>query len=437
MTSQPPQIVIFTEKQKEEYKALKTKLSLLSKNQDDFKVILDYFDTYLVSPKEKKFTNQQVLNLLSLLDSTVDPNSKIEWSNFFKNLAFYPRFEDLKVSTKTIQVYTNLCIDLPTLFSRTPITKIPESKIPLTKKKRKPDIRRVFAKPGEIISIRRMYKGKYDFRGIVTHPEKIEISALRFKRDNGQLRAFEQKHLQKLEENDGKNVLDFQNQVCIIMNVGTRQVLQTKKKIKTSCIVPINLNIMMFKNNFKIVGCKHEEEAHQVVRLLWEKIQNLGCYTLVDENPPRFIIDSVMTNLDFSLGFNIDRKILNEVMNRPEYSSVICSSIFEPTSHTNVKIRMCRNEPERWYNDCLVFSEEDKSLDNDGLIVVQKRINITNNPYKNPKNAKKTSKYHTFLVPRSGKIIISGKYMPLIEEQYYLFLDIVHKYKNIVEEKTY
>jgi len=345
----------------------------------------------------------------------------------------YLDFNDLSISTKTIQVYTNLFLDLKVFFENVSVVDIPTKNIPLGKKKKRPDIRKIYASPGDIISARRMHKGRYEFRGIVTRPEKNQIASLRERRDKGELKATEQEKLEKLEKIDGKNVLDFQNQICIIMNIGTRTVRQRKTGQNTT-IVPINLNIMIFRNNFKIAGCKKEAEAYKAIRILWGELKRIGCYKTIDNYSPRFVVDTVMTNFDFQLGFTINRKKLNEIMNLPEYSSMICSSIFEPTSHTNVKIRMKKKEPQGWYDIVLVFSEEDDKNDPDGFLHIQKKIRIFSNPYKNTKNSKKKSKYHTFLVPRSGKVIVSGKYNILLEKQYLLFLDIIDKYRPIIQE---
>ena len=344
-----------------------------------------------------------------------------------------PPFSTLQISTKTVEIYTNLRFDLDSLFKNIPIYRV--DNVPLTKKKKRPDIGKIFVDPGKIISARRMHGGLYEFRGIVTRHDKQKISRLRKKRDIGTLTVTEQKKLKRLESVDEKSVLDFQNQVCIIMNVGTKQVPVSRKSPDVMTKAPINLNIMLFKNNFKIVGCLHTKEAYNVIRILWTEVQKIGCYELVDNKLPRFIVDDVMINVNFQLGFMINRKKLNEVLNKDQYSEFICSSIFETTSHTNIKIRMPKICPKEWYNVGVIFQNSAPVISNDGFAKIYRRVKVKDNPYKNKKNEEKGSKYHTFLVPRTGKVIVSGKYMSLMEEQYNFFRKIILEHKDEITER--
>lgn len=333
----------------------------------------------------------------------------------------YPNFKDLKVSTRTIEIYTNLNLDLPKLFNNLPIHKL--DNIPLTKKKKRPDIKKIFAPVGSIIGIRMFRNSVYNFRGVDTRPEKCLISELRIKRDKGELNSDEQKTLQNLESVHKKNVLDFQNQICIIMNVGTRTIM--KNNIEFT--IPVNLNIMTFRNGLKLVGCKTDAEVYTVIGILWGHINEIQCHRVTDKFPPRFIIDPVMTNLDFQLGFKVNRRELNNILNDPKYSSIIFTSNFEPTSHTNVKVRMKKYPPEGWEYNCLIFPYE-KEINKYEL------IKVSDNPYQDPKNKKKCSKFHTFLIPRSSKVIVSGKYLSLLEEHYNYFIHIVEENREKIEE---
>ena len=65
-----------------------------------------------------------------------------------------------------------------------------------------------------------------------------------------------------------------------------------------------------------------------------------------------------------------------------------------------------------------------------------KILKLGDNPYQNPINKKKCSKYHTFLIPRSSKVIISGKYLSLLEEHYNYFINIIEENRGKIEEKN-
>lgn len=340
----------------------------------------------------------------------------------------YPEFDDLQVSTKTVTIYTNMTFDLKALYECLPYVEV--DNVPLSKKKKRPEIGKVYADQGSIISIRLLQNGECLYKGIVTRPEKLEISQLRKKRRDGTILPLDQQRLEELEKSNAANVLDFQNQVCIILSIGTREIKRDGEKIERK---PANINIMTFHDNFKIVGLRNEKEAYLIVRILWNYIKNTNCYKMKDKKLPRFVVDWVMTNLDFQLGFTIDRKSLNRVMNDSQYSKMICSSTFEPTSHTNVKIRMYKTPPEGWKYTCLVFSDKN-GIAKDGY-PKYKATTIKTNTYQPIKNLSKCSKFHTLLVPRSSKVIMSGKYIDLLKEQYGYFIKIIEERRNEIEEK--
>ena len=67
---------------------------------------------------------------------------------------------------------------------------------------------------------------------------------------------------------------------------------------------------------------------------------------------PKFIIDVVMRNVDFKLGFPIQRKNLNMLMNEECFSEHIFMSQYESTAHTNVNIKMYSVKPIDFKYDC-------------------------------------------------------------------------------------
>lgn len=287
------------------------------------------------------------------------------------------KFKDLKVSTMTVVTYCNVSFDLRKIFENLPITEVV---VPLTKKKKHPDIKKLTAPYGSIISLR---IGN-EFRGIQTRVRK---------------------------SSDRTSASFFLNQVTAIVSVGDK-----------------NLNTMIFNNKMKIVGNKNGKQAMRAVMVLWNAISAiLNSYTMIDEHPPRFVFDTVMTNVDFKLGFKIDRKKLNNLMNEKQNRNVVHLSRFETTENTNVNIKMFAKKPKNFKYACVEMAENHAK---------PKITRIAINPYIDPKaEEKKKDKFTTFLVFRSSKVIQSGRYMDCMEKSYNHFIDLMNQNRTRIEER--
>lgn len=281
-------------------------------------------------------------------------------------------FNELKTSTMTVMAYTNIDFNFDVLFNKLPITEVD---LVLTKKKKTPDMKKIEAPYNSIISVR--YKNK--FRGINTKPN-LDIQA------SGNY---------------------FLNQVTCILSMGGKK----------------HLNIMIFRNKFKIAGTKTMDQAYLAVKLLWGHISAIkNSYENESDIPPRFVFSTAMRNADFKLGFIIDRMKLNNLMNRPEYrKDLVHVSRFNAEENTNVNIKMQCNSKFRKFT-CMTFYDNNKP----------KFSSIDENIYDIKKNKKKN--YTTFLVFRSSKVIISGKFYDEMKEKYERFTKIILKYKKDIEE---
>lgn len=278
------------------------------------------------------------------------------------------QFSDLGVSTITVMVYTNILMDLQKLFDNMVIYEVVDP--PLTKKKKMPNVKKINAPYGQVLSLRI----KKDFRGLVTKPPSDTY---------------------------------FLNQMTCILSLGNYK----------------NVNIFIFNTSLKVVGCKNESEVEEVLMILWEEyIKPLkDCYATMDDEKPNFTFETVMTNTDFLLGFKIDRKRLNTLLNSKEYQDRIRKSKFETTGDTNVKIQFKTEKPEGYFY--WRFTEDDG---------VWSRDKVDNILYKKAKKKKKST---TFLVFHSSKTIVSGRYYENMSKDYEYFLNIVNKNRSLIEEK--
>ena len=339
-----------------------------------------------------------------------------------------PEFEQLKTSTRTVMVYSNMLFDLIRIFEGVYITHVDT---PLTKKKKNVDKKRLVAPYGTIISIQ---KGN-QFRGIdIRKSEKhwcaancrevvqrgnktvkvntiVESPSLIEGTDIYEIKYFctQCKNYYTLKQL--KKITNFLNQVTIVLSIGS-----------------VILNIMMFKDNFKIAGCKNDKDAEEATLILWQDYINKinkgwEMRPQFSEESPTFIFRLVMRNVDFKLGFFIDRKALNKLMNSKKYNEKIFMSQCETTGHTNVNIKMYTQEPEGYTYDCLVAPLDEEPY------LTESETNI----YKIKKTKKK--EYTTFIVFSSSEIILSGRYEKRMKDDYEFFVSEVFKNRSLIEEK--
>lgn len=285
-------------------------------------------------------------------------------------------FSSFKVSTMTVMAYSNVTFDLAKIYEGLPVTDV-EYKV--KKKSGLPEIKSVNAEEGAIVSLRH----RNAFRGIITNPEAVK-------------------------RQDTKKY--FLNQVTCILSVGGR-----------------NLHIMIFRGNFKIPGCQNIQQAKKTVETLWKYIAEIPeSYVLKEENTePSFFLETVMMNVDFCLGFLIDRQALNTVMNSEQYEENVSISYFEPTKNPSVNIKVRSSPPLDYEYEIMVFSKQEEW----GYRIVMG----TENSYI---RKRKQKKHTTFLVFASSKTIVSGKYTETMRKACTSFFRIIDENKEKITDSS-
>jgi len=270
------------------------------------------------------------------------------------------KFQEIKQTTKTIMAYLNFTYDLKKLYDKLPYITID---IPLTKRKKNPNFKKVKA-PNNNIYI--LQYGK-ECKGIVR-----------------EIKTF------------------FPNQVsCRIF------------------IEDINIHMMIFKDKVKMVSCKNIDHAIKTMKIIWKISKRLGCHTMHDgETIPKIIFVPAMNNLDFNLGFNIDRIKLDSLINS-KYKNRGIISDYQPDHSTSVNIKF----------KCDNFTPSYKCL------VLDKKYFITTINTNKFKKIKKKEDCTTFLVFRSSRIKESGKYPDIMENNFNQFMKIIRSHRKDIEEK--
>jgi TATA-box binding protein (TBP) (component of TFIID and TFIIIB) len=341
----------------------------------------------------------------------------------------FPTFEENKVSTKTIIAVTNLSLNIHKVFETLPITDY------------------------IVISKRRGRKKKTVVLDPNKHIPSGSIITLKFE---DKIRGVDLKKKKKSKK-QGKY---FRNSVTIVM------VIKQKK-----------INFKLSRNGkFQMTGCKTDEQAEHCIKYFWKYIEKTEDVFTFNNKKSHFevIFVPAMRNIDFSLGFLVDREKLSKYINvHTAYYSMLEAS-FGYTG-VNIKVPMKDDittldlvkieylEDEKIYIEESVISDDDDSeLDDIEEPVISDDDESEVDDIKEPvpcdkknwvssiipytdyldlltekERDKKLNKtrYVTFLAFHSGKIIVSGITSCFMIETYYEFLNIIRDCYDIIEEK--
>ena len=192
------------------------------------------------------------------------------------------------------------------------------------------------------------------------------------------------------------------------------------------------VNFKLSKNGkFQMTGIKTTEHAVLCVKHLWEHILDISDHTVyaLEKDRLQVILKVVMTNVDFSLGFLVNRGNLDKFFNEStEYNSLLETSF----GYTGVNIKFpSRTNP---YDRLFRFSLdiENGSWEED-YISYEDYLNTLNAAERKKELEKR--RYNTFLVFHSGNVIMSGAVKSHMQAPYYQFLEIVKKCREHIEEK--
>ena len=340
-------------------------------------------------------------------------------------------FENLKTSTRTFMVYANMEFNLSEIFKHAEITEI---EVPLTKRKKNIDKKKLKAPKGTIISMqwtdyirgidtRKSRKHWCENCRLITQNGDKEVKILTvveevkpeddptitYHSDLKKIHYFCTSCSRYYTAKELGKISHFLNQVTIVISIGD-----------------VLLNIMNFRNSLKIAGCKRDEDAYECTKILWENFyqKEAKIWTMIQEGDEhsKFVLRRVMRNVGFNLGFPIDLNKLNTLMNEERYNKYVDVSQRETTGHPNVNISMFSRRPVDFAYDVIVYS---------GNKIVHHMETMKENPYE---KKKETKAHTTFIVFSSSQIILSGRYMAEMKTLYNFFINEVMSNKQNLEE---
>lgn len=290
----------------------------------------------------------------------------------------FKEFKDIKVSTKTFTATTNLDINLSKLYD---FLEVVEYTVIPKKRGRRKKI--------PVLDLNKDIK----FGSFISVEFKDKLKGANLKKN--------------------KNKKWFRNSFTII-------VMLDKK-----------INFKICKNGtFQMTGCKNNQHAIECIKQIWNRIKNnkeIYKFTNKEDTTLKSMLIPAMRNIDFNLGFNIDREKLAKYMSSQNEFYCLLETSFGYTG-VNIKIPLKDN-----IRDMKIFLITEK---NNKFIIEQNKYSeylktITEKQRNNKLNMKK---YNTFLVFHSGKVIMSGSTSEFMKETYYDFINTIkNSYEKIKE----
>jgi TATA-box binding protein (TBP) (component of TFIID and TFIIIB) len=210
--------------------------------------------------------------------------------------------------------------------------------------------------------------------------------------------------------------------------------LKTKEKAgffrnSVTIVIYIEDKLINFKlsrnGKFQVTGCKHDGQAEKCVLYIWKYIKpHPEIYSFSEGSHLRAIFDPVMHNIDFSLGFQVNRENLDNYINmNTPYTSLLETTL----GYTGVNIKL---PVETDYKDLSI-----KCKEYIGANVKTTLMSFEEFLKKYKKKDLKKIIYNTFLVFQSGKVIMSGKVGIFMSPSYYDFIKVIQRCRQHIKEE--
>lgn len=215
------------------------------------------------------------------------------------------------------------------------------------------------------------------------------------------------------------------------------------KKTKTSFRNSVNI-IISYKEStynikisrlgkFHITGAKNIKDTTEVVKYILEVFLDMNdsnrddCVTFEKKDIVVWF-DIIMTNYIFDSGFKIDKQKLNKLLNETKLSNNFINLYETSFGYTgvNVKKLLDINTGEMSVNSP-VFTLNDFKNSNENEWIETKRERTTF-------GKKGATKFNTYLVFHSGKVIVSGIQEELMEKDFREFQHFILSNKEYIQE---
>ena len=342
-------------------------------------------------PKQVSYKDAFVMPAKSRSKTGVKPDKKVMTPD-----GRIRSFEELGVSTKTVIAVTNLRIHLDVFYSYVPIVDFTPQEKRRGRKKRIVIETPVHRLPfGSVIMVQR----RRDFRGTV------------------------------LKSKSRKNNTYFLHSVTVVMALNDNKMVNIK----------VSAN-----GKFQITGCKENAHYEQAIVALYHNLIQIQEYTgmesfyMVEDNtlirtertdlPVKATFNTVMQNMDFNIGFAIDRNKLDRFINtHTDFCSIFEGSL---TTEVNIKIKALQTTDSELHQ--IQYHPSTQQLTR-SMVPYQFYCDLLNEKERKKEITK--VRYHTLLSFGSGSIIMSSR-GPEMKRVFYEFVNILLENRKAFEDTS-
>jgi hypothetical protein len=182
----------------------------------------------------------------------------------------------------------------------------------------------------------------------------------------------------------------------------------------------------------QVTGCQdYRQVIHCILFLIRNIIMTPGLYQWKEEKEKKIsiYIQTVMTNIDFNVGFPIDRVLLHELLNKETTYLSLMETSFGYTG-INIKIPVEYDFERMMIPLVEIEVEKDYEMTESKVMIPSHLHHIC---YGHQVIKKK---FNTFLVFHSGTIIMSGMMLETMKGHYRQFMSFLSKWSSMIQEKN-
>lgn len=198
------------------------------------------------------------------------------------------------------------------------------------------------------------------------------------------------------------------------------------------------INIKIFKNGvFQLTGCKDIDNVRRCLKLILTELSNANEHTETTDTTPttcfqfeegsnNFVIyiKSAMRNIDFDLGFKVNRTLLARRLTciYEENDNVIIPDAIGNKMDVKVKLRITRDELEHLPITKIIDPASDEPKEE--KILYKNCLHIIE-PDKKKLESKLKDKFVSISVFQNGKVLLSAMDESIQEKYYYWFTQLI------------
>lgn len=305
---------------------------------------------------------------------------------------------EIKISTKTIIGVSNVECDIDRIYQSLVVREMPEE-----------DREKILC----LIPFKKQ-RGRRKKESEEVVERKRQLSALLIQPNDGDIVGLYYQNQQRgLPQYLKYNKKYFRNALNIIM------VLSPDKKI----------NFKLSKNGkIQMTGCKEDADAQRCLMLFFEKL-NRECSDCIKYDASQGIrvhYYTVMTNIDFNMGFKINRQKLNVMINEStDFNSLLETSF----GYTGVNIKIPMELDDDMTIDRMVYDHTSWTHE---AVSFRNFLESMDEAFRKQELGKR--RYNTFLVFHSGNIIMSGMRLDKMMGLQRTFYKLLQTNRHAIEE---